>query len=238
MADVEQVEWADHLRTMRERWAHGEHVTGIGHNGCGKSTLMRHLLWMRSYVVALGTKPTTPGRLDPVLAGLNRHDGYKRVHRVPQLSYPPPRSARYLLWPDYTDERDIADQKRELHRAIMQAFRDGSWTLAIDEVAYVARQLRLDLPLVTVLTQGRSQQVGMVGMTQRPSHIPLEFYTEPAYLYAWRCRNGNDLRRLGNLAGAVDVKLVIRTLQNLPKHHVLWCHLHTGDMHVTLPPPL
>lgn len=238
MADVVEVAWRDHLAIMRERWSHGEHVTGIGHTRCGKSTLMRQILPLRSYVIALGTKPTTPGRLDPVLAGLNRQDGYRRVGRVPQLPYPPPREARFLIWPDYIDDADVPRQKVELRRAVMQAFRDGSWTLAIDEVAYITRNLRLAEPLVNVLTQGGSQQVGMVGFSQRPSHIPLEFYTEPAYLYAWRCRNPNDLRRLGSLAGAVDVRAVMRTLQELPKHYALWCHLHTGDMHVTIAPKL
>lgn len=233
---IDRVPWDEHFRMMARRWEPGQHITGAGHNGCGKTTLMVQLLPLRRFVCVVGTKPTTPGRLDPVLAGLKR-DGYDVRATLPQVG-PAHRSRRVLLWPRYRSLADRPAQRDLIRDALADAFTDGGWCLAADEIAYLVRQLGLGPHLVQLLTQGRSQDVSHVGFTQRPSHIPLEYYTEPTYLYAWRTRNPNDLRRLSDLSGAVDTRTVLRVLSALPKHDVLWTQLHTGEMHVTRPPAL
>lgn len=222
---------------MRSRWKQGEHVSGFGHTGCGKTTLMTHLLPLRGFVVVIGTKPTE--NPDPVLTRLINVHRYKRCDRLPMIPHGS-KSYGVVVWPRYISKADKPRRKLLIAGALEDAFVQRAWTIGVDEVGHVTSprdgHLGLATPVVDVLTQGRSQGNSFVGFTQRPAKVPLEMYSEATYVYLWRSRNPNDLRRIAELAGGVDIAAIRRELQTLPKHHVMWCHLHTGDIHITLPP--
>src|SRR5260221_14055477 len=79
---------------VRWNWPQGEHVAVIGPIGSGKSTLMRSIMELRSWVVVLGSKKKD--------ATYTRYMecGYERIG-----SWPPPKPKRgqmsqhLLLWP-------------------------------------------------------------------------------------------------------------------------------------------
>lgn len=229
------VSFDEHLRIMRARWAQGDHVSGFGHTGCGKSTLMFHLLALRSFVLTIGTKPTK--NPDPTLTQLIKHYRAKVVTAIPDV---PVGASRFvaIIWPRYLTKADKPKRRAMIERALDQAFADGHWTIAADEVGQLSRGMKLAPQVVDFYTQGRSQKATFIGFTQRPAHVPLEMYSEPTFVYLWRTRNGADLRRLSELGGGVDASAIKPILQTLPKHHVLWVHLPTGEMHITLPPPV
>lgn len=221
-AGVEFVPWGE-LRAAFD-WRQGEHVTLVGPTGCGKSTLARGILSMRSYVVALGTKPR-----DRTLDGLRR-EGY-RVSRHWPPPWPPEFAPRVLLWPKIDSVNDLPAQRETIRQAIEAIYRAGGWCVFADEGEYVANPDYLGLgPQMRMLwQQGRALDVSVVLACQRPRHVPLAAYSQATHLFLWRSSDRRDLDRLAELNGA-DTGTLKRLLPRLPKHEALYVNTRDGEL--------
>lgn len=221
MARVDQISWEDFLGHVFN-WDQGEHVTLIGPTGQGKTTLARHILPRRNYVVNFVTKKT-----DPLIQEFKR-DGYKVMKSwgdTPHHTAP-----RVLLQPPFvkTEPRERV-QREEFSLALDRAFDEESWTVYLDEVLYITGDLGLERKVKRLWHQGRSLGVSVVAGTQRPAMVPLLAYSQATHLFFWRNTDETDIKRLGGLGG-MDNRLIREIVARLAKHEVLYLNTRTGEL--------
>jgi hypothetical protein len=218
--EVQKVGWDDFLNRIF-KWRQGEHVTLIGPTGQGKTTLARHILPQRNYVVNFVTKKKD------TLIGEFKRDGYKvmKLWETPHQSVP-----RVLLQPAFAkDEPRERHQREGFKLALDRAFDETGWTVYLDEVLYITNDLSLERQVKRLWHQGRSLKVSVVAGTQRPALVPLLAYSQATHLFFWRNTDHNDMRRLGSLGG-VDNKLIQGIVGQLPKYEVLYLNTRTSDL--------
>lgn len=226
---IERREWKEFFRRLA--WHQGEHVTLVGPTGCGKSLLSTQLMEKRSFVVALGTKPTT--KEDETLEYLHKKGGYKLIRswdRMPTLAGR--NKLRVLLWPKYNGIRDRPNQRVQIATALDEMFSAGSWGVWADELWYIENRLGLSDLTQEYWTQSRALDVSLVGATQRPRHVSLLAYDQATHLFFWRDNDEDNLRRIAGLGG-LNSKQIRATVAGLPRHDALYVNTRTGDMFVT-----
>lgn len=155
-------------------WKQGQHIGVIGRNGTGKTYLISKLVQLRQYVVIFRTKPDN-----------NKFPGFDIVRKASAMEHW--RSERLLLEPDYEQ------QAIEGYRMLDRAWKDGGWTVVIDENWYSEKMLGLRDFIVKLLTQGRSKDISVVVGMQRPVDISRFSLSEITHLFCFRCE-GRDLK--------------------------------------------
>lgn len=230
---VERLPWDEFLR--RFRWEQGQHVSVVAPTGVGKSVLMTELQRLRGYVLFVGVKPR-----DETLERLKRPEFGSYVERlkVPPIGRDGPTKPRVLLWPRPRTAASYPWQASVIRQAIDDAWEQTNWCVAVDEVSYLVKRLRLLSEMEMLWEQGRSLGISVLSATQRPRWVPLTMYSSASHLFLGGTNDAEDLRRLGGLNGA-DTKLVRAILQQLPSkrtHELLYVNAQTGDMSVILPP--
>jgi hypothetical protein len=156
------------------QWKQGQHVGVVGRTGSGKTYLISKLVQMRQYVVIFRTKPDT-----------NKFPGFDLVRKATAMAHW--RGERLLLEPEY-DQQAV-----EGYRMLERAWRDGGWTIVIDENWYAEQQLGLKQWIVRLLTQGRSKDITVIVGMQRPVDISRFALSEITHLFTFRCE-GRDLK--------------------------------------------
>lgn len=218
---IRHVEWSDLRRAMA--WRQGEHVSFIGPTGTGKTTAMLGLLDLRRYVCVIGTKPR-----DETLESLvKRGGGYKRI-----TSWPPPRIRdRVVLWPHVERASDNARIAGVIREALDEAFAEGSWCIAADEIWYLAHKLKLADMLETYWSQGRSIGLSLVATTQRPAWVPRMMYSQATHLFLWKDLDRTNLDRIKDITGgslnSTDIRKIVGMLE---RHEALYLNTRTGTM--------
>lgn len=203
---VPRVDYED-LKNRLRGWDQGEHFTLIAPNGGGKTTLATEvLLPQRDYVLAFVTK-----RKDPVIWDLANqgYDVFRDWKDVPHDVSP-----RRVLAPRSNGAHDLGGQRETFQRALSAAFRQGGWTVYLDETRYVTELLSLARDCEILWHQGRSEGTTVVACAQRPSHLPLVAYSQAMHLAFWKSRDTRDLKRMSELGG-MDRNQVIDQVQSL-----------------------
>jgi hypothetical protein len=183
--------------------------------------MILNLLPLHPYVVVFATKPR-----DRTMDALIK-TGYLRMDRWRSLE--PSEYPRRVLWPNALD-LDSEKLQREVFRdAFARIYREGSWTVAIDETMYMSGILKLDDEIKTYLLQARSLDISLVSATQRPAWVPRELYTSCTHLFFWRVNDETDLRSLGGI-GARSSDLIRDVVANLESYQALYINTRTGQM--------
>lgn len=170
---------------MPVKWKQGEHVVIIGDTGSGKTYLESKILPLRKHVIVARTKPddiTFDGfHKIPLLKkiGMQRFDNSGKV------------ITRYLLNPKYEE------QQIEMARAFEKVWKEGGWTIAVDETYYATQILKLERPINKLLTQGRSKHITVVCGMQRPAWISRFAMSQATHAFIFRCE-GRDLKSLAD----------------------------------------
>lgn len=138
---------------------HGQHAALIGDTGTGKTTLAEAAFQiqqetLRKYVLALRSKPD-----DVAWRGFARVRSARRVLDGIECD-------RILLDPPY--ERQLS----EFSYALATVWRQGAWTVFIDDVPYV-EDLEPTMRRLTkrLLTMGRSKAISVWAAMQRPVEV-------------------------------------------------------------------
>lgn len=232
---VERLPWDEFL--TRLAWRQGEHVSLIGPTGGGKTTLALALLPRRQFVIAFGTKPTTPGKQDKTLTTLVKQDGWKLVRTVEQMpdNVQIHRSFRVVFWPKYLTPEDEPRQAYQIGRQMAEAFTEGGWCLYLDELWWLERKLGLTRLVESILTQGRALGISVVVGTQRPAFVSLLIYDQPTHVFFWRDNDERNLKRIAGMNG-LHSRLIRETVSSLDKYECLYVNTRTGQMLVTKAP--
>lgn len=224
MADLStqapRVPWDVFLR-QELQWLPGEHFALIGPTGQGKTTMLLNLLPLHPYVTVFVTKPR-----DEVMESL-LFQGYVKLERWQSID--PRQWPRRLLWPNATELDSLERQKEVFHNAFRTIYREGGWTVAIDETWYVVNELKLGADIKLFLLQARSLGISLLCASQRPAYIPLEIYDQSTHLMFWRDNDESNLKRISGISWR-SANLIRNIVANLERYQVLYVNTRTGRM--------
>ncbi|HVI71478.1 MAG TPA: hypothetical protein VM656_08340 [Pyrinomonadaceae bacterium] len=224
MADLStqapRVPWDVFLREELQ-WRAGEHFALIGPTGQGKTTMLLNLLPLHPFVTVFVTKPR-----DEVMEGL-LYQGYVKLERWHSLD--PRQWPRRLLWPNATELDSVEHQKEVFHEAFRTIYREGGWTVALDETWYVVNELKLGADVKLFLLQARSLGISLLCASQRPAYIPLEIYDQSTHLMFWRDNDESNLKRISGISWR-SANLIRNIVANLERYQVLYVNTRTGRM--------
>lgn len=210
-------------------WRYGEHFFLNGPTGQGKTNMLRNLLPFHRYVTVMATKPRDES-MDAIV-----REGYyplKQWRSMDPREYP-----KRVLWPDARDLNSDETQREEFHKALSKIYREGGWTVAVDETWWFTNVLGLGKDLKTYLLQGRSLGISLLAATQRPANVPVEFYDQSTHLMFWRDNDENNLRRISGI-GWKSSSLIREIVSGLEQFQVLYVNTRTGQMMRTRAPYL
>ena len=219
--DAPRVPW-DKFHERVFTWKRGEHVALLGPTGQGKTFLLRALLPYHPYVVVFATKPR-----DNTMGELALRSGYTKLDQWG--AYPVKDMPRRVLWPDATSIDATKEQREIFHDAFGRIYREGGWTVAIDELWYITNVLKLEMDVRMFLLQGRSLDISFLSATQRPAFVPLEVYDQSTHLFFWRDNDDRNLNRLKEI-NTRSGRILKTVVMNLEQHQVLYINTRTGQM--------
>lgn len=218
--DAPRVPW-DVFITRELQWKSGEHFALIGPTGQGKTTMLRNLLPLHPFVAVFATKPR-----DVSMEELVR-EGYYRMERWINLD--PNQFPRRIIWPKAGQLDDFKTQKEVFHDAFSRIYREGHWTVAVDEMWYMVNVLRLESDLKLFLLQARALGISLLAATQRPAFVPLEVYDQSTHLMFWRDNDETNLKRISGISYRSG-GLIRHVISNLEQFQVLYINTRTGRM--------
>lgn len=203
-------------------WQNGEHVSLIGPTGLGKTTMLLNWLPMHPFVTVFATKPRDK-TMDTLI-----QQGYVRYEKWPNgldaQEFP-----RRIIWPDASRIDSDKVQKEVFADAFAKVYREGNWTLALDETWYVDDILGLGRNIKMYLLQARSLDISLVSAFQRPAWVPRELYSSSTHLMFWRTNDETDLKSLSGI-GFRSSALIRDVVSNLDMFQVLYINSRTGFM--------
>lgn len=207
----------------------GQHVTILSPTGGGKTTLAREVVKLREYVLALFSKPK-----DALLDELVREDGYRLTREVDiRVEDGKLLDRRVALAPRFTQGTMAERRKRQaavFQSAFEYAYDAGAWCVWIDDALWLLKHLRLAEEAEALWFHGRSSDISLVTLGQRPRHLPLAAYSQVEHLWLGHTGDRDDIRRLGEIgaAGPVDTDLVRFIVSRLPRYQFLYVQPHSG----------
>jgi hypothetical protein len=169
----------------------GEHIAIIGTTGTGKTYLMSQLTGLRNYAIILRTKSDD-----------NKFKGFRTVRDTRAMRGIHDR--KLLIDPPYHRQASICAD------ALLSAWKQGNWTVFLDELFYVDHILGLEAYVNMLLTQGRSKRLSIVTGMQRPLWVTRFALSEVQHVFTFGLE-ARDAKTLGQSTsealGRVSTKL-------------------------------
>jgi hypothetical protein len=209
-------------------WRQGEHVSVIGPTGIGKTEVIARLIEARRYCVFLGTKnkDSTQDRLRRMGFTYAKDSAAINAQVNPRVivkpGHPPKASAEAIK----------LHHQQVFRETLNRVYRQGGWTLLLDELRYLFRNLGLTSELDLLYLQGRSEDISVVSAAQRPKWVPLEVFSMPVHLFFFRDMDHVNVSRIAEIV-SVHRSLITHVVPRLRGHDVLYVNSRTGDLFIT-----
>jgi hypothetical protein len=220
---VPRQDWASFQDHLAEEWAPGEHLSVIAPTGRGGKTFLitRGLLplWSDYRVLFIDIKDRDltlmPQRGRPFF----KHNVSRMPSRLQVDMSSTPKWFRLHVKSGLAGS-SLRDQQRIVHDAMARCFKQRDWLIIGDELSFLANDLKLMAPLRDIWKRGRSN-VTFIAATQSPRWVPAEMFDQPRFLMLGRLgAEGN--KRLGEIGGTVDYKVVRSALGKVQRHEFLF----------------
>ena len=212
---IQHKPWEEVKFEVFRRWRplNSPHHSIISLSGGGKSYLAtRGLLPMRGWRKTL--------IIDNKGDDETLHDVGKRVRELPKREpwlrrndeKPSREWYRLMVYEDWGKARE------QVKDALAHCYRQGNWTIFVDETRNLTDprvpSLNLRNYVEQIWLRGRSRGVEMVSMTQAPRWVPSSFYDQPSFVWIGRINDERAHQRLREIGGLRREHLgVIQRLQ-------------------------
>lgn len=222
--------WDKFIRSFQ--WSAGEYVTIYGPKGYGKTTVLLELAKRRKYVVILANKVR-----DRTLETFIKANNFTEIDSWPKR---PVNKYKIVLWPrfegkhSFQEQHDIFDAAINGTRKEPGIFRQGGWTVAFDEMLYLTGRdgIGLDQEVRMMYTQGRSNDLSIVGGSQRPFDVPKYMSNQADHFFYFQYSDRDELDRLAGVTGNLS-KEVREIVPNLKKYEFMYINRETRSYTVS-----
>jgi len=211
--------WEEVRYDIYQRWEpkNNPHHSIISLSGGGKSYLAtRGLLpmrgWSRGLIIDVKGDDETLKDVGRKVRELPRSDPWTRNRRkADSLWY------RLVVYDDWTKARE------QVKNALAHCYRQGNWTIFVDETRNLTDpripSLNLRSYVEQIWLRGRSRGVEIVAMTQAPRWVPSSFYDQPSFVWIGRINDERAHQRLREIGGLS--RLHVPIIQRLQKREFL-----------------
>jgi len=181
-------------------WKQGEHFIIMGPTGTGKTTVVHPILDRREYVIVMAVK-----HFDDTLDRFKNGHEYGRERYNIIKRWPPtyPRH-RVVYWTKPKNLDKLSEQAKSIHKTLNTLYKQGGWTIVVDDAGYVTGTLGLGSAVGVLLNQGRSSYITMVLVVTRPSSViakvPKEALTQPRHKVLFKFENEDELKACAAIA--------------------------------------
>lgn len=210
------------LKELSGSWKQGQHFLISGGTGSGKTYLARKIFDIR--LQRGGAHVVFVCKLQPDETITNEYKGYTRWKEWKRK--PGVHERRVILWPDVDSCKTIREmidlQTQVFSDALNQLSKVGKWAVQIDEGLYFCKRLGLGTELETLYTMGRSANLTMGTLVQRPSFLPLSLYSNSSFTLASQTSERVDVDRLANLGGRLPPRKRGEMLEELGEYDFLF----------------
>lgn len=190
--------WDTFLDDFRGEWKPGQHVAIIAPTGQGKTTVLVTLLdRCRSFVLGFDPKGG-----DDTLA----KTGFPRLSSWPPPSKDYDRMAKgepvkYLVGPKIQKLAQRPGLITAQAQALIGAWDDGGWTVAIDELQIAADKMGQADDIDNLLIAARTKKVSVVSLFQRPADVPRAAYQMASWIFLGLTLDVDTINRLAEIVG-------------------------------------
>lgn len=193
--------WDEVRFDIYKRWQPKDapHHSIISLSGGGKSYLAtRGLLpmrgWRRNLIIDVKGDDETLADVGKRVRQLPRKNPYLRKRNEPDS-----------LWYRLIVYEDWAKAREQVKDALAHVYRQGNWTVYLDETRNLTDpripSLNLRNYVEQIWLRGRSRGVELVSMTQAPRWVPSSFYDQPSFVWIGRINDERAHQRLREIGG-------------------------------------
>ena len=185
----------------------------------GKTTFAKHVLEIRDWVVVFGTKPR-----DPEL-----YDGFvDRGYVIQDRWDPTDLSNNRVIFRPPGSLTNTGPQREAFTQALEALYEAGGWTLYLDEILVLSRDLGMERILNRMYTQAASNNVTIVASTQRPRTAPQNMFQQSEWFGLWRIPDREDRDRAAEMLGT-NRGMAMEAMAVLPRYELLVCNRITDQ---------
>lgn len=196
---------------LDRRWLVGQHMALFAMTRSGKTTFARAVLDIRDYVVVFGTKPRD----------VELYTGFEqRGYVIKDEWNPDDDKDRRVIFRPPGSLTNIDPQREAFTRALEHVYEAGGWTIYIDEVLVLARDLGMSRILDRMWTQAASNNVTIVAGSQRPRGVPLNMIEQSSWSVLWAIHDLEDRDRASETLGQIR-PVAQETMKVLPRYEFL-----------------
>lgn len=236
---VADVDVWDRKEFVRHCWDYkaGQHVTIIGPNGRGKTTLGFDLLGatatpkLKAFVLV--SKPR-----DETIAVYTKRLKFKRIETYPPSPDLFRKTRGYMLRP-YQSLKDFkADDARltaEFRRCMLDCYGSKEARIVFaDEIQEIQSDLGLKRECEKYWKRGRSLDAGLWALAQRSAYNSQDMYNAPEHLFLFNDPDRRNRQRFGEIGG-VDPDLVMEITYTLDPYQALYIKRTGPEMAIINP---